>query len=367
MLGTDPTRLEGVLARLPEAATDASAWPDLLQDFAEAAGAAGAGLLSEKLTGGKVPISRGAGELFDSFFRKGFETRDPRRRAIPGMMRGRLGLDEDLFEPGFHEREPLFTDVLTPLGFRWWAGVGFTVGGTLWCVALQRTIGEGIFEPSEQRMLAGSIPMLTQFGALADAIDRTQISAMSDALDIVRRPAILVDGLGRALRANRSCEAIFDAWFRVRGGKIVVADPRAVPELGTLLDQIRSSSGWIAFGGRKFVIARGRRRPLVVEPVNVSGAGSGPFSGGRVLLLVSDLEQGRKAPAVEILRRLFGLTPAEARLAALLGQETSLAEAAEALQITMLTARSHLKRIFEKTSVTRQADLLALLRRLPGD
>jgi DNA-binding CsgD family transcriptional regulator len=61
------------------------------------------------------------------------------------------------------------------------------------------------------------------------------------------------------------------------------------------------------------------------------------------------------------MRELFGLTAAEARLAALVGGGASPREAAKQLQISEETARSVLKRVFSKTGTNRQSQVAALL------
>jgi len=83
---------------------------------------------------------------------------------------------------------------------------------------------------------------------------------------------------------------------------------------------------------------------------------------------ISDLWDGERlrlpAPSEPMLRRLFGLTPAEARLAQALSRGDGLAEIAQALAIKMPTARSQLAAIFGKTQTNRQPQLVALLVRL---
>ena len=61
------------------------------------------------------------------------------------------------------------------------------------------------------------------------------------------------------------------------------------------------------------------------------------------------------------MRSQFGLTPAEAQLAINLCGGMDLKEVAETMHITFNTARTHLKRIFSKTHVSRQAELIRLL------
>lgn len=75
-----------------------------------------------------------------------------------------------------------------------------------------------------------------------------------------------------------------------------------------------------------------------------------------VLLSAQDTET-----AGRLAHHSFGLTSAQARLAAKLLQGLRLADAAAALQMTLSTARWHLKNIFLKTGTRRQADLLRLL------
>lgn len=61
------------------------------------------------------------------------------------------------------------------------------------------------------------------------------------------------------------------------------------------------------------------------------------------------------------LRKLFGLTRAEAALAELMALGHSLERAADQLCVSIHTARTHLKRILLKTDTGRQGELLRLL------
>jgi DNA-binding CsgD family transcriptional regulator len=60
--------------------------------------------------------------------------------------------------------------------------------------------------------------------------------------------------------------------------------------------------------------------------------------------------------------RLFGLTPAEAKVASALASGQSLAEAADEQMVRITTARTHLARIFQKTGTRQQSQVAALLR-----
>ena len=83
------------------------------------------------------------------------------------------------------------------------------------------------------------------------------------------------------------------------------------------------------------------------------------------MIIISDPENKAAIPA-ETLTVLFGLTPAEARLAIALANGNSLTEAADRHRVRHETARKQLKSIFIKTHTNRQGELLRLLNGLIG-
>lgn len=70
-------------------------------------------------------------------------------------------------------------------------------------------------------------------------------------------------------------------------------------------------------------------------------------------------------PSEELLQTLFLLSPAEARLAIGLLKGLSAAECAQQSGVGVATIRSQLHSIFSKTGVRRQAQLVALLSKVP--
>ena len=65
--------------------------------------------------------------------------------------------------------------------------------------------------------------------------------------------------------------------------------------------------------------------------------------------------------AQDQLRTLYRLTPAEAAVAMAIARGTGLQAAADELQISLTTARTHLQHVFEKTETRRQAELVRLV------
>jgi DNA-binding CsgD family transcriptional regulator len=109
------------------------------------------------------------------------------------------------------------------------------------------------------------------------------------------------------------------------------------------------------------------RAPLIVAvlPLGAASASSiGLPPAAAALLLVTDPLHRPDPPSLALLREAFGLTRAEAEVAARAGQGEEVARIAEALGITQGTTRLHLHRVFEKTGVHRQAELALVLARL---
>ncbi|MNN80644.1 Bacterial regulatory protein, luxR family [compost metagenome] len=78
------------------------------------------------------------------------------------------------------------------------------------------------------------------------------------------------------------------------------------------------------------------------------------------VVFIRDPER-RSQASHDVVRQLFDFTPAETQLALQLANGLTLDEAADELGISKNTARAHLRAIFSKTGVTRQATLVRML------
>jgi DNA-binding CsgD family transcriptional regulator len=85
----------------------------------------------------------------------------------------------------------------------------------------------------------------------------------------------------------------------------------------------------------------------------------------RLLVLVID-PGARTLAAATVLQAAFGLTPAEARVATLIGSGLGGPQAAQALGVSPTTVKTHLARCFEKLGVRSQVELARMLSALPA-
>jgi len=238
-------------------------------------------------------------------------------------------------------------------------------------VTVHRSRRIGLFEESEVRAMRLLAPHLVRAVKIHD-----KLSHLSDArtahealLDRLPYGVLLLDGRGRILGANREAERILAArdGLGVRAGAVYASHASAQNELaaavGRTCDPAKQRGVHV---GALLAVPRpsaARAYQVLVAPVperpreRVFG-----FTEARTaaVMVVSDPETAPE-PAAETLSRLFGLTPAVAKLAAALAAGRTLAEHAEEASITRGTARWHLKELFARTGTSRQAELVRLL------
>ncbi|HJU20216.1 MAG TPA: helix-turn-helix transcriptional regulator [Stellaceae bacterium] len=312
-----------------------------------------------------MPRTAGISELVHNYFAAGWHRCDIRaERAVPLLHSGaKVVSDQDLLTPEELRRAELYWECLIPCGVQWFAVVGFRSGASPWGLSIQRTPREGPFEAEEKSALAPLSQRLTEAATLSQVVGRGVIAGMTDALDLVRQGALALDRMGLVLAANAAAQALFDNEMRVRERRLMVRDRHADAELAALIDRLRAAPDIAALSAPPIVVRRDGKPSLLILLLPIAAAARSPFLGTRALLLLSEL-QTKSGPEPALVARAFGLTPAEARLAALLATGMAPEAAAQRLGITREIARTQLKAAFAKTETHRQSELAALLARL---
>jgi DNA-binding CsgD family transcriptional regulator len=114
-----------------------------------------------------------------------------------------------------------------------------------------------------------------------------------------------------------------------------------------------SEDAWIT-------VPREDKRALVLHAVPVQHETE---SSAHTVLILVDLERNL-LPSPDVLQKMFGLTPAEAKLAIEIATGETPADIAKENLVSMATVRSQLASVLAKTQTGRQAKLVALLARV---
>ncbi len=228
---------------------------------------------------------------------------------------------------------------------------------------IYRSADAGPAEDAELRLLAELAPHInraTQINARLGTIAAYE-QAKANALDLVDHGIILLDGQARVLFINHAAASIVALrdGLTVASGELRTATQTDGSRLRALIaDAQRGSSG-----GTMRVA-----RPSLAEPLLLLVA---PALGGRpwpveaapaAIVFVTDPAREPR-PAARRLAELFDLTATEAAVALALGNGNGVPQTAIALKISKNTVHTHLRRIFRKLGVNRQAELVRVLMR----
>lgn len=360
-----------LLDEIYAAAFDQSLWPDVLHRMSHAVGAVG-GLIMPFTT-------QSVGEILCSpvvqacmgEYAGDWRSRDP--RIIMGQ-RSRVGLgvvsDVDFLGQETTRRDPFYQEFLKPLAFgTCLSHLSVPVPGQTYVMTFQRSLNA---EPIDQADRA-TLDILGRHAARAMTLmgllgQHARIQGMmASALHNIAAGAILLDTAGSVVFVNAAAETLFDATFGVQRGRLRIVHGQARRALERLVAAVLAPDGR-GPGATVLLLREGATRPLLVQglPLNPTVADRFGLAGlglGGAILLVHDLST-REAGTLQGALLQLGLTPAQARVAALVGQGLSPSEAAEVLAIKVSTIRQVVKEIFVRLGVARQSQLATLVGKL---
>lgn len=168
---------------------------------------------------------------------------------------------------------------------------------------------------------------------------------------------LLLSTRGQVLAANAEARRILREAFDIDDG----SDLRDAGGRSVIKRLLARALTRIQLDGENWMLTtRESQRPLLMSTVPVPVLDE---AGAHTVLILIDLDRTPR-PHTAALERVFGLTAAEARLAAALAGGATVAEAAEANNVSVATVRTQLAAIFSKTHTSRQAELLMLVSRL---
>ena len=224
----------------------------------------------------------------------------------------------------------------------------------------------GIADADTLRDLSLLFPHYRRAVLIGKTIEQTRVEAtsLSDALDGLAASVFLLDAANRIVYLNQAAESMLDKGLVARksGDAIVICDKTA--------DSTLRKTGAAIVGGELL-----NQESIAIA---VRGLDGQPYM-AHVLPLTSGVRQkaGRSYQAVSALflrsarfarpaaldamAQLYSLTPAEVKTLVGVVELGSIPAAAKTHDVSRETIKTHLKRIFEKTGTSRQADLVKLL------
>lgn len=368
--GEDVLKLVGMTY---EAALDESKWGVFLEAFAHAAGSSSGYLRSTDLKN-KVNFFIGIGydpamqaSYANHFIKLDYYSTFFNTAAVNAVGHEQMTRIVGI-SPSEQKRTEYFNDYILPLGAHEHAmGVVLEREGNLTLqFATQRSKRIGGYGEEQIRLMNVLAPHVTR--AVQVHRKLSSITAEKEwalgALDQLRMSVILTNASGTPMFANRAAEQMLTEGDGIytHQGKLILSNPSETARLYKLIDDAaKGSPGTNRGGDMRIELLGGEFLHCLVMPIPLefTARWNIGLASGCVAVFLSK-PGGLQLPP-QRLAELYGLTPAEGRLAAKLAALRSVEQAADDLCISTHTVRSQLKSIFAKTDVKSQSELIMLL------
>jgi DNA-binding CsgD family transcriptional regulator len=341
-----------------EAAIVPERWKGVLDRLAHLANAEGALLFAAAPGNPRWLSSDNIRSRIETWVNSPFYQNNPRGQRLVPIREPRFLTDLDAFTPEELEQEPFYTNFLRPNGLGWCVGtsVHSPAGDTL-VLSVERAYEKGPVPRQVAEQLDPLRPHLARAALLSARFGLERARATVESLNLIGLPAAALAHGGKVLAVNEALLG-FAPDIRIGAGTQL--------EFANQAAQVLFAGAWEGrscySGGGSIPVRRTRtREAFVVHLLPMRGLGRDVFSGAELLLYVTPIIQ-QPGPPPEILQALFDLSPAEARVAAMIAEGCSVNATAQALSVQPNTIRMQLKAIFSKTGTSRQAELASLLR-----
>lgn len=359
-----------------DAAGDPSKWPIFLESFADALRGTVTTLLmyDTRIRDGNIAATVRINPEDQAKYNQHYAKVDVwATHGKPLLTQGSVRSGQELCPDDLLIKSEFYNEFLKPINaFHQMSGIIVKKEGTLSAVTSLRSKAAGPFEKKESHIFHALMPHLRRAVQLHHQIVglATEMQTAASALERLHIGLIRLDSDGRVLAMNQVAGRIVGQrdGLAITNNRLCASRADETRSLRVLISEAAMTSEGIGFGaGGAIPISRPSfKRPfsVLVSPAPTTGLWIGGPA-GTVALFVTDPEAVIESDE-EILKRLFGLSAREARIANLLVQGCDLKEVCEKLLIRRNTARTHLRHLFDKLGVRRQAELISLLLRTVG-
>jgi DNA-binding CsgD family transcriptional regulator/PAS domain-containing protein len=305
---------------------------------------------------------------FVAHYRGRWGALDPRRRFLE---RAHV---ESIFVSHYDHVDPTLEDGGFERAFLAEHGIAHSLGANLTAIGrayrqifVERAAGRAPFSAAEVIEFRRLIHHMANAERLAQAVEDRAVDweLPRRVLDSMSVGALIADQNGQIRFANTAAEEILaenDGLAR-RDSRIQAARSFETNSLLAAVRDVAASSRGERRDGA-LLIARPSSKPPYAVVVMPLAAPNSETKTPRALIFVSDLAH-RNNELAPRLSQLFGLSKAEARVAAGIAEGRRLNEIAREFDVRMPTVRTQLRAVLKKVGAARQADLVRIILALP--
>lgn len=369
LAGVDVSQFSELMARIYQGPLEATPWADALEWIRRfldssyvtlilrAASRDRRGLMMNASESGLVPDEA----AYNSYY----YALDP-FVGLPGERV--VTVDEVFGETGWLSSE-LYKQFLQPADVRYVLGADLRTESGVECrFRISRNHASKEFSARDKAFCTLMLPHLRRAVEVHSRLDTVEVerSMYANTVDRMQVGTVMLDANGVIVAKNRAADEILAQGNGVciTRGMIEATDAQENRTLNRAVRQaVMGHLGTASPIVEAMPITRSGNKPrlgVLIRTIPLSEWSDDSKHRAAVALFLRDPDR-KPQGAQETLRKLFDLTPAETSLAMLLANGMTLDEAADESGISKNTARTHLRAIFSKTGVTRQATLVGIV------
>lgn len=350
---------EAIVDRIYEAALVPGQWKEVLAQLAALAGCAGGLVISARdHVPNRTMLTDNLFELYEKATNEGWWTRNRRGQVLLSLPANEFHSDAAHFTLQDMSREPLYRDLLWPLGWGYAAATHIQIpNGDSLILSLERRRDDGPVRKDAVTRLTALRPHLARSALLASRLAFEQVRSANEAFGMTGLPSAAISINGRVIDSNALFDQRFEKTAIGAGNRLTLNNPDANSILEECLAAAQTGNRGKPLASRSIALARTElTEAAVLHLVPVTGFARDLFATAAFFVILTPLDATRLAP-VELIQGLFDLTTMEARVARALAAGSDVGNAAQTFGISRETVRAHLKSIFSKTGFSRQTDL----------
>lgn len=292
------------------------------------------------------------------------------RNPFSNLPNDRIVTVEEFLGKGIWEQSDYYRVRIAPFGIRSFMGADIrTEDGAECAIRIARVQGQPPFSEADKALSEMVLPHLKLAVQIYSRLERVESERViyANAVERMLIGTIILDEKGTIMKISSATQNIVDKkdGISVVNGTLQAHHTQENRELQRMIGKALASTPSgddDSLSTKALSITRpsGRAKlSILIRPIPLGEITMGPHRPS-VAVFVRDPESPLETPG-DVVRQLFGFTPAEAALALLVANGLTLEEAAAKLDIRKNTARAHLRSIFSKTGVTRQTALVRVL------
>ncbi|ODT14720.1 MAG: hypothetical protein ABS35_33780 [Kaistia sp. SCN 65-12] len=357
----------GSIDLIYEAAFVPENWGKVLDGMARAVGAEGTVLFNSRAASTRWFASDGIMDLINRIVAEDWTSRNPRAAHLLAAQHHGFLDEADAFSEDEYRSLPIYTELMQPCGYGFGAAtVIFAPSGDNLVFSVEKKRAKGPVGREGIAHLDALRPHLARAAMMASRLEFERIHAAVQALSMAGLPAAVLGEDGQVLAVNDQLEVFGAQIVLAARDRLRFQNADAQKQLEAALTRHRSGETTTSRGSRSFPLPRLEEAPpAVVHLLPVRGNARDIFARATFFVIVTPIDTN-SVPTAELIAGLFDLSPAEARIARTLATGATISGTAARLGLSPETVRTHIKAIFAKTGYSRQADLLAVLARVPS-